>query len=602
MKIHFLWIGISLLQLHCGVPNPTVTKQEVRGVTRPAYAPPTDVFHLVPDGSIQGFEGSSMIFSPTLTSDTMMKIIELSSYLKSAMGKQGGFYAQHRLNWKDLQSREKKRQSEIDALLDAEKTSLNQGGGAEQALAISSAIQTEVIAMQERLNNLPLLAKKNFPLFCEARIWLMATSPFLLAYTFTARPSPFVACEAEYKKAGLLDVNAAVCAPDSNGKDYFSCFWEEGVLKSQFFVGIKKPRNTIFNYTPEEQAQIRSIYASGALRAQAMEKRNDLCQGIFSMPAGGTIPDGQNPLLENRTAKYWSDASNPLLESGALPSLFEERSFGAEKVSFQDRLFNWNLMVSPPETPFSFIDSFNREAAFQKELVATGQMKGGSIYDKSLSVPPSLKDEEIRLLKLIQIKIQSKFRDALVQEQTMLKEKEATYQDSINEANQNLLQWIEERDSVISICKSVKLSLNQTTNNMMQIHFELSPTYSFSACMNATTGATVACETPSTSTIQSELSWNPVTGKISLVVANIQDASDLCLVSNSSFGKEQFLQKDFLMGKQLRVDLFPRKLSSEVYENLELVSGKIAVESGGVKDTEGVILLFQTQERLSGAL
>ncbi len=601
MKTRFLLMGISVANLHCGVPTPKVTEQEVHGITRPTYAPSSDVFHLASDQSEQTFEGSSMIFDPTIQADTIAKIIELSLQVKSAKGQHSGFLQHTQPGWKELRERENQRQKDITAILEAERAGLEEKSGEEQKQAIDHAFNVEAPEMRKRLSQLPLLAKPKFPLFCEARIWMMAASPWFLAHKFTQRPSPFIGCEAEYKKLGLLDPSVATCAADAAGKDYFACFMEEGVFKTQFFLGIKRPKGKPReNYSSEEKLKIQALYQSGAIRSQFLTQREDIVKGVFQAAEGGTLPVDPSMLLENQTAQYWADASKPGLDTVVLPNLMHERPFASELISFHDRLFNWSLLVTPSETPFSFVDLFSKEVEAQHALSLRGEIPGGLIYDKTLSVPPSVKDEEGRLLSLLRGKIQRKLHDSLSQTQVDLQTKEENFQKAVNDANGEMVKWVIERKAVISMCRDIKLSLTRTSENVMNIQAELSPTYTFSACMNATTGAAVACKTEVPTLKDSQVLWNPATGKISLIIPKIQDASDLCLVPDLRLGPDE--QKAFLQGKQMRVELFPRKLASETYANLELLSGKIAVEDRGVKITEGVILLFQSQEKLASVL
>lgn len=601
MKTHFLLMGISIANFHCGVSNPKVADQEVHGVTRPTYAPSSDVFHLASDQSEQTFEGSSMIFDPTIQADTVAKIIELSLHIKSAKGQHSGFLQHTHPSWKELRERESQRQKDIDTILEAEKTGLEQKSGDEQKQAMSHSFDAEALEMRKRLNQLPIVTKPKFPLFCEARIWMMVTSPWFLAHKFTQRPSPFVGCEAEYKKAGLLDPSVATCAADAAGKDYFACFMEEGVFKTQFFLGIKRPKGKPReNYSSEEKLKIQALYQNGTLHSQFLTQREDILKGVFQAPEGGTLPIDPSLLLENQTAQYWADASKPGLDTVVLPSLMQERPFSSESMSFHDRLFNWNLLVTPSETPFSFVDLFSKEVEAQHILSLRGEIPGGLIYDKALSVPPSLKDEEGRLLSLLRGKIQRKLHESLSQTQGDLQAKEEDFQKTVDEANNEMVKWVGDRKAVISMCSGIKLSLNRTSDSVMEIQAELSPTYIFSACMNATTGAMVACKSKMPKLDESQVQWNPVTGKISLIIPKIQDASDLCLVPDSRLKPDE--QKAFLQGKYLQIDLFPRKLASDTYTGLELVSGKIAIEDRGVKVTEGVILLFQSQEKLASVL
>ncbi len=77
-----------------------------------------------------------------------------------------------------------------------------------------------------------------FELYCESKIWERALDPRFVSESYSARPTPALVCEPFYETSGLLSESQPSC---EQGKDisvpgnYFSCLWQEGVLKTKLF-------------------------------------------------------------------------------------------------------------------------------------------------------------------------------------------------------------------------------------------------------------------------------------------------------------------------------------------------------------------------------
>lgn len=71
--------------------------------------------------------------------------------------------------------------------------------------------------------------------YCTGKIFAFAVSENLLRRKFSKRPTPHVVCEDYY---GTIFSNQPACqdAEDANGKDYFQCIWQHGVLASDYFT------------------------------------------------------------------------------------------------------------------------------------------------------------------------------------------------------------------------------------------------------------------------------------------------------------------------------------------------------------------------------
>ncbi|MEN9824315.1 MAG: hypothetical protein RI953_60 [Pseudomonadota bacterium] len=70
-----------------------------------------------------------------------------------------------------------------------------------------------------------------FQAYCEAKIVDLATRSFLPNINFRSRPTPSAICETYY--AGRFFTGES-CASDAQGRSYYQCVWEEGVLKTRF--------------------------------------------------------------------------------------------------------------------------------------------------------------------------------------------------------------------------------------------------------------------------------------------------------------------------------------------------------------------------------
>jgi hypothetical protein len=83
-------------------------------------------------------------------------------------------------------------------------------------------------------------AQERFPLYCEYKMWELATN-LMLKHNFALRPTPLEMCEGYYQGKYFQDQNLCGPAKDSKtGKNYFTCIWREGVLKSPLLtVGLK---------------------------------------------------------------------------------------------------------------------------------------------------------------------------------------------------------------------------------------------------------------------------------------------------------------------------------------------------------------------------
>ncbi|MFZ9519248.1 MAG: hypothetical protein ACO3A4_02115 [Silvanigrellaceae bacterium] len=70
-----------------------------------------------------------------------------------------------------------------------------------------------------------------FQAYCEAKIVDLATRSFLPGVKFRSRPTPSAICETYYQGRFFTGDS---CASSPEGRSYYQCLWEEGVLKTRF--------------------------------------------------------------------------------------------------------------------------------------------------------------------------------------------------------------------------------------------------------------------------------------------------------------------------------------------------------------------------------
>ncbi len=74
--------------------------------------------------------------------------------------------------------------------------------------------------------------------YCDAILWQFTFSEMIANGIFKERPFPLVMCEKFYE--GRKYFLGSACAEDSNGKNYFQCLFQEGVLLTSYTKRLKE--------------------------------------------------------------------------------------------------------------------------------------------------------------------------------------------------------------------------------------------------------------------------------------------------------------------------------------------------------------------------
>ena len=94
-------------------------------------------------------------------------------------------------------------------------------------------------------------AEALWPAYCEAKLWQLAVNT-QLSKRYLVRPTPMATCEQYYASKNYF-ANQELCSSAANaqGKDYFLCIWQEGLLKSELLTNTYK--NATCGRTPDRK-------------------------------------------------------------------------------------------------------------------------------------------------------------------------------------------------------------------------------------------------------------------------------------------------------------------------------------------------------------
>ncbi|NBO38911.1 hypothetical protein EBU99_10050 [bacterium] len=101
-----------------------------------------------------------------------------------------------------------------------------------QAQLAASWLAGETTAIKARYSDFDKARVEGiFQTYCDAKILDLATRPFLGQVKFRSRPTPSALCEAYYSGRYFTGES---CAESDEGRNYYDCIWNEGVLKTSF--------------------------------------------------------------------------------------------------------------------------------------------------------------------------------------------------------------------------------------------------------------------------------------------------------------------------------------------------------------------------------
>lgn len=237
----FVTIAITSMLTSCG-KKPTAEKQPNGELVLPAYQIESkSPLFLATESSSADYSGNLVLWKNGVTSAQISAISDASIRIRHERAEFLEFENSQFLPTQDevrkvsqSQLAERAKLGKIEGdIASATRESTIQNSRTWFSATLSDLTSTGTVSESEKGT-----IERNFGLYCEAKIWELASSP-LLQSKFNKRPTPLQICEPYYDSKGLLAESSPSCASSPEGRNYADCLWLEGVLKTQIFDAWK---------------------------------------------------------------------------------------------------------------------------------------------------------------------------------------------------------------------------------------------------------------------------------------------------------------------------------------------------------------------------
>lgn len=224
-------IAVTFLLTSCG-KKPTPDEQNSTSLEVPTFGTAAMPAFLTGGSSTTEYSGSFIIWNPSVTRDQMARVISASRDYNQTFVRQLTF--QKAELWP--------LENQIAALTQTLKDSQSEKNLALLAVRQEAAgrwfeehLQSDDLAGLDDTDRAQ--AHATFEALCEAAIWQKAVSSIFARSNYRSVPTPLALCREVYAQKGLLSATAETCAPapTASGKNYFACFWQEGLTKTNLF-------------------------------------------------------------------------------------------------------------------------------------------------------------------------------------------------------------------------------------------------------------------------------------------------------------------------------------------------------------------------------
>lgn len=600
----FLMLGLS------GCGKPSAADQEQGQVELPGYPRfEGHPFALSGDLGTRSFEGQLLIWDPEIVHhvDQMQQVIQTSIDYYKAFARRLVFFAD-KIN--PLTDQLSSLMAELSSL-QIQKGALLRTARLEQALPWFEA---QLVALA------PPLADKDrvqvselFADYCEAKVWEYLISSKLIDVSYSERPTPLAFCEPVYTTKGLLSRDSEVCSSSKNvdgtnggTKNYFACFWTEGVLKSKFFQ----------RYSPDRQALLRGIDPGLFLHTVASMNslaRNRAYNSLRSQTGYVKIPqDGTRYMLGADAANASKYSPQNALESidwslGDPPkdSMYWDLNPAVVAQLSAARVFERmrTVSVSPKKDSDITVNDFifnnvpiaSSELKLSAEVLEAAEIALPEIFHVVNPKPEiderlgKITSEAEELKNQIAIERTEVDRNASVGD-AMLARSNAAMAKGVALTLFNQLTQLE--------VKSLGHSLYRVSLNIRREASDIS------ACFNTDSRSQVECPAaphsvrPGQENIRSSLQMDPETGKITIVAYpnTMKEIESLGLGFSERRGDNvpdfNTMHPEDALGTDVRFELFPNTWEKLV----NIVSGNVFFvdRTSGQKRFSGNVMLFDT--------
>lgn len=159
-------------------------------------------------------------------------------------------------------------------------------------------------------------ARKVFSKYCEAKIFQLAVDTEFLEARFSARPSPNALCEAVYTQMGSF--NHESCAASSEGRSYFECMWTAAVNTSfvgSYFSASKKSQYLALLQSGEFKQTLVSDPTFPTKVLSGARYNNNASLNLFEVKEGRAVPGSTASFIVGKDKTLETSSPDQMLKA-----------------------------------------------------------------------------------------------------------------------------------------------------------------------------------------------------------------------------------------------------------------------------------------------
>lgn len=383
-------LTIATIGISCG-GTAKAPKQEVLAPETPEY-PIIDnhIFTLTPTSSAVGYGGTMLVFNEAAAPQDIANVLQVSIDSRKAWAEAKKFEVES--NYKKFFT-EKGIIAEAISDMKTELRDFESAARAENPLSMTQKRENTSSWFNETLDQVygsdSSLEKEAASFiwgqYCDAKIIELTTNSYVASSSFTSRPTPMAFCESYYANQSYFTGES--CNNNPQGQSYFSCLWNEGVLKTWWFERIYLSDNPIIEI--DETVKERVLALSSEESMPVLQAILSLDQNYIDVSKGPLKKRIFGP--DGKLKTYFSDLILKQIDQGkicnlALPELSDICSLFAlkwpaglingitDESEFQLTPFETINLLEGTDTSlngyFDFPDSSNKGDVSLKNIIA----------------------------------------------------------------------------------------------------------------------------------------------------------------------------------------------------------------------------------------
>jgi hypothetical protein len=307
LRANLILLTLLPLGASCGFKSPKADPVDAGKLEIPSFTQiDHGTFALSAEKTAHNFAGNFLIWSPTVTPQQVQNVLEASVNTRRERSSTLAMIKQEWIQTKRQLSRAQKRHQEIDQ---SYRTALTAGFRADKVrqdvtkptartwfdrrLAELSSDETNG---DNWIRTNRSVIEQSFKAYCDAKIWEFSLSK-LAVMNYQERPTPLGLCEDYYassdavtgKKPYFQNPNLCGSASNKEGKNYFACLWQDGLLLTPQFKYLEgNPDETcVRGGTPGSKAQAIASWTVGSPSVIERIIKDDLARPKLSSAVMG---------------------------------------------------------------------------------------------------------------------------------------------------------------------------------------------------------------------------------------------------------------------------------------------------------------------------